>query len=92
MLCARGLRWPELQAGRPRHALHAPPSAEPQNPLPTLQARRLRPRDVFFIDVGANVGVYTLFVAAYGFNVIAVGGWVGRVGVCGGGAEGRRVC
>lgn len=44
-------------------------SARP--PCPPPQSHKLRPKDVWFVDVGANVGVYTLFVAAYGFNVLA---------------------
>ncbi|GAB4819333.1 hypothetical protein N2152v2_006379 [Parachlorella kessleri] len=32
---------------------------------------KLDPKDIYFLDIGANVGVYTLFMAAYGFSVIA---------------------
>lgn len=36
-----------------------------------VQERRLQPKDVYFLDVGANLGVHTLTAAAYGFSVIA---------------------
>ena len=35
------------------------------------QARNLKPSDVYFVDIGANLGAFTLAVAAYGFRVIA---------------------
>lgn len=36
------------------------------------QDRGLERSDVYFLDIGANVGAYTLVVAAYGFSVLAV--------------------
>lgn len=40
--------------------------------LPAPQDRGLPRNDVYFVDIGANVGSFTLGVAAYGFSVLAV--------------------
>lgn len=38
---------------------------------PSVQAHKLPPSEVYFIDVGANLGSFTLAVAAHGFRVLA---------------------
>lgn len=35
------------------------------------QANNKKPDEVYMIDVGANIGAHTMFVAAFGFNVMA---------------------
>lgn len=53
---------------------HRPPPPAPTSSPHALavppQANNLRPDEVFFLDVGANLGIFTLSVAAHGFSVI----------------------
>jgi hypothetical protein len=35
------------------------------------QDKELKPQDVYFLDIGSNLGIFTLSAAAHGFQVIA---------------------
>ena len=36
-----------------------------------MQSHKLQPHEVYFLDIGANIGIYTLSIAAHGFQVVA---------------------
>ncbi len=51
------------------------PAASPTRPCcahagPPLQEKGLAPKDVYFVDVGGNIGTFSLSVAAHGFSVL----------------------
>ncbi len=47
------------------------PSPSKQAIFGWLQANALKNEEVYFLDIGANIGTFSIAVAAHGFSVIA---------------------